>query len=104
MLLVKGKNGKSVILDIINKNTKSISIVYYNQPVLDGLFINSDTMSFQDFMLKLRQYVDKINIHDKVFDYLIIYTNQGEPTIKRHKELFQRWENAYGFQVIVGCQ
>ncbi len=104
MLLLKGKNYKSVILDIISKNTNNLTIVYYNQPVLSGLYINSDTMNFQEFMFELRQYIDKLSKDEKQFDYLIIYTNKGEPTIKHQKELFQKWENTYGFQVIVGCQ
>lgn len=104
MLLVKGKKGKSVILNIISQNTKNITIAYYNQPVIDGLFINSDTMDFKTFIFELSKYVDTINNKDKTIDYLIIYTNQGEPTIKNQKELFQKWENVYGFQVIIGCQ
>jgi len=104
MLLVKGKKGKSVILNIISQNTKNITIAYYNQPVIDGLFINSDTMDFKTFIFELSKYVDTINNKDKTIDYLIIYTNKGEPTIKKQKELFQKWENVYGFQVIIGCQ
>lgn len=104
MLLVKGKKGKSVILNIISQNTKNITIAYYNQPVIDGLFINSDTMDFKTFIFELSKYVDTINNKDKTIDYLIIYTNQGEPTIKNQKKLFQKWENVYGFQVIIGCQ
>ncbi len=60
MLLVKGKKGKSVILNIISQNTKNITIAYYNQPVIDGLFINSDTMNFKTFIFELSKYVDKI--------------------------------------------
>ena len=103
MLLLKGKQGKSIILDIIVKNTKSISVIYYNQPVISGLHINSDTMKFKDFMFELQKYIKQID-NTSHFDYLIIYTNQGEPTIEHQKELFQKWENLYGFQVIVGCK
>jgi len=105
MLLLKGKNGKSIILDIISKNTNSTAIVYYDKPIIeDGLFMNSGTMSFQDFMFELRQYMNNFNKEDKRIDYLIIYTNQGEPTIKHQKELFQKWENVYGILIIIGCK
>ena len=103
MLLLKGKQGKSVVLDILSKNTNSVSIIYYNQPVISGLYINSDTMTFQKFMSDLQKYVETISKKSR-YEYLIIYTNQGEPTIKNQKELLQKWENIYGFQVIVGCK
>lgn len=105
MLLLKGKNGKSVILEIISENTNNITMVYYDKPVIkDSLFMDSSRISFQDFMFELRQYISNLNKEEKLFDYLIIYTNQGEPTITHQKELFQKWENIYGFQIIVGCK
>ena len=104
MLLVKGKNGKSVILELIDKNTQSLTFVYYNQALIeDSLWINSDTMKFQDFMFELSQYIKSLD-NNTCYEYLIIYTNMGEPTIKNQKELLQKLENTYGFQVIVGCQ
>lgn len=104
MLLLKGKTGKSIILDIISKNTNNITIIYYDKPVISGLFMDSSTMSFKNFMFELQQYMNKIIDESEQIDYLIIYTNQGEPTIKNQKELFQKWENVYGIQIIVGCR
>jgi len=105
MLLLKGKVGKLTILDIISKHTNSRVIIYYDKAVIDdSLFMDSSTMSFQEFMFELRQYMNNLNKDHKQFDYLIIYTNQGEPTIKHQKELFQKWENVYGIQIIIGCK
>jgi len=106
MLLVKGKNGKSNILDLIDTHSKAITFVYYNQAlILNSMWYNSSTMSFKDFMFELRKYIqENLENSDERYDYLIIYTNQGEITIKHQKELFQKWENIYGFQVIIGCQ
>jgi hypothetical protein len=103
MLLLKGKAGKSEVLDILSKETNSLTVIYYNQPVLSGLYVNSDTMKFQDFMFELQKYIKPLSNQPK-YDYLIVYTNQGEPTIKNQKELFQQWESIYGFKILVGCQ
>lgn len=103
MLLLKGKVGKSVILEIIHKNTYALTYVYYNQPVIeDCIWVNSDSMEFGEFLNELD---NQLKIYDCMhYDYLIIYTNKGEIPIKNKKELIESWEKAYGVTVIVGCK
>jgi hypothetical protein len=103
MLLIKGKSGKSVIMNILSKNTKNITIIYDNCSVfLDGLILNSDNYSFKEFIFELSNYIK--GLEENQIDYLIIYTNQEEQIIKYQEELFQKWEYIYGFSIIVGCK
>lgn len=106
MLLVKGKVGKSVILELIHKNTKSLTFIYYSQPVIDGgLWVNSDTMTFTDFVGDVSNYMETYRDEiDGQYEYLIIYSNQGEKPMKYRKDMFEKWEKEYGFSVIVGCK
>lgn len=105
LLLLKGKVGKSVVLDMLSKSTKSISAVYYNQPVLmDALFVNSDVMDFPTFITELNRYLDKLSTTEQHYEYLIIYTNKTQITVDRKRKLYEEWENKYGFQVIIGCK
>ena len=106
MLLLKGKAGKSVILELIHKdeNTKSLTFIYYNQPIIDGgMWVNSDAMEFNDFMTELSNHLNSIGC-DVNYDYLIIYTNKGETTIRNKKDLIEKWEKDYGVTTIVGCK
>ena len=104
MLLVKGKAGKSVVLEQIHNNTNSLAFIYYNQPVIDGgIWINSDTVDFNGFMANVSKYLDKIE-HDIWYDYLIIYTNKGEIPIRNKRDLIEEWEKDYGVTVVIGCK
>lgn len=106
MLLLKGKAGKSVILEIIHKdkNSKSLTFIYYDQPVIDGgIWVNSDAMDFNDFMAELSNHLSLIG-YDINYDYLIIYTNKGETTIRNKKDLIEKWERDFGVTAIVGCK
>ena len=104
MLLVKGKAGKSFVLEQIHNNTNSLAFIYYNQPVIDGgIWINSDTVDFNGFMANVSKYLDKIE-HDIWYDYLIIYTNKGEIPIRNKRDLIEEWEKDYGVTVVIGCK
>lgn len=104
MLILKGDVGKSVILEYIYKNTNSLAFVYYEQPVIDGaLWVGMKSIQFDDFMRKIPEYLNK-NEKDNRYDYLIIYTNENEGSIKGKRRLIEEWEKEYGFTVIVGCK
>lgn len=104
MLLLKGKVEKSVILEQLFHNTNSLAVIYYNQPVIDGgLWVNSDTTRFDDFITELSKYLNSIELNIR-YDYLIIYTNKGEIPIKNKKDIIKKWEDDFGFTVIVGCK
>lgn len=103
MLLLKGKAGKSIILEVVHKNTYALTYVYYNQPVIeDCVWVNSDSMEFGEFLTELDNQLKTYNCMH--YDYLIIYTNKGETSIKNKKELIESWEKDYGFTVIIGCK
>ena len=104
MLLLKGKSGKSVILEQIYKNTNSLAFVYYEQPVIDGaLWVGMKSVQFGDFMRKIPEYLDK-NEKNSRYDYLIIYTNESDVDVWSEKRLIEEWEKNYGFTVIIGCK
>ena len=104
MLLLKGKVAKSVILEQLFHSTNSLAAIYYNQPVIDGgLWVNSDTMEFKDFITELSKYLYSIEPNTR-YEYLIIYTNKGETPIKNKKEIIEKWEDDFGFTVVIGCK
>ena len=104
MLLLKGKAGKSIILEVVHKNTHALTYVYYNQPVIeDSIWVNSDSVEFDEFLTELDNQL-KLYGNSMYYDYLIIYTNKGETPIKNKKELIESWEKDYGFTVIIGCK
>jgi hypothetical protein len=104
MLLIEGDTGKSIIIELIHKNTNALTFVYYNQPVVDGgLWINSDTMEFGEFVIEVDRYIEPMRSHEGC-NYLIIYTNKSRKTVRNKKILFKEWEEKYGFNVIIGCR
>lgn len=104
MLILKGDKGKSVILEHIYKNTNSLAFVFYEQSIIDGaLWVGMKSIQFDDFMRNIPEYLNK-NECDNRYDYLIIYTNEGEEDIKRKRRLIKEWEKDYGFTVIIGCK
>ena len=89
MLILKGRAGKSVILEHIYKSTNSLAFVYYEQPVIDGaLWVGMKSIQFDDFMRQIPKYLDK-NERNNRYDYLIIYTNETEEDIKSKRRLIE---------------
>ncbi len=104
MLLLKGKAGKSNILEQIYKNTNSIAFVFYEQPVIDGaLWIGMRSVQFDDFVKQIPKYLKKYKSNSR-YDYLIIYTNEDENIIRDKQRLIEEWEKSFGFTVIIGCR
>ena len=104
MLILKGKAGKSVVLEHIYKNTNSLAFVYYEQPVIDGaLWVGMKSVQFDEFIRQIPKYLDKSNSNSR-YDYLIIYTNEKEEEIRGKRRLIEEWEKSYEFTVIIGCK
>lgn len=104
MLILKGKSGKSVILEHIYKTTNSLAFVCYEQPVIDGaLWVGMKSVQFDHFIRQIPEYLDK-NEKNSRYDYLIIYTNEAEEDIRGERRLLEELERVYGFTVIVGCK
>lgn len=78
MLLLKGDEGKSRVVEAILYGTDSVAIVYYdNQLPFSSLFLDSKTHSLNDLkrsVLQVNYETGKLN-PDFVLDYIIIYTN-----------------------------
>lgn len=103
MLLLKGKSGKSVILEHLYKTTNSLAFVFYEQPVIDGaLWIGMKSVQFDHFIRQIPEYLDK-NERGNRYDYLIIYTNESEDSIKGNIRLIESLEREFGFTVIMSC-
>ena len=80
MLILKGKNGKSRIIETILDTMNNVCFVYNNYPLFeDSICLNSDMYSLEH----LKQcIVEEVNKYQELYDYLIIYTNKAEDDLK----------------------
>jgi hypothetical protein len=77
MLVLKGKQGKSRIVEILLKNTKSIAYVYYYKPMsFDSYFISSKMFGLEEVVRTIR--LDTLDGKPRNFEYFIVYTNEEE--------------------------
>ena len=82
MLILKGENGKSGVIDIILDSTISTCFVYYDYPL--GAFKNSIWLDSRQYTLEHLKLcmTQEITKYKEYYDYLIIYTNQKESDLK----------------------
>ena len=76
MIILKGENGKSKIIDIILDLTISDCFVYNDYPIAtfkDSIWLDSRQYSLEHLKLCM---VQEITIYKDYYDYLIIYTNE----------------------------
>lgn len=96
MLIVKGKNQKSVLANILLYRTKSICFQYYDYPVIyDAVCVESTKYSLNDFIECIAEEFEKVSAYEAYYDYLIIYTNEKEEDLK---ELIE-WFNEHGREI-----
>lgn len=79
MLILKGENGKSKVIEAVLNHTKSVCFIYCDKQIqLDGIWINSNKHS-------VKQLEDYVTIYlensTEFYDYVIIYTNVPEEDI-----------------------
>ena len=82
MLILKGENGKSRVVDIILDSTISACFVYDDYPLVafkNSIWLDSRQYSLEHLKLCM---VQEITRYKEYYDYLIVYTNQKERDLK----------------------
>ena len=104
MLLLKGNNGKSRVVEDILNTTSSICFVYNEYPLFkDSICLYSSVHTLEH--LKECIVTDVVG-YEEYYDYLIIYTNQTESDLKNLVD----WLNnkpliPYGYRnIILTCK
>ncbi len=83
MLIVKGKNGKSVLAQILVHHTQSICFEYYDYPVMYFSYcVDSEIYSLTEFAEYIEEELENLNADERHYDYLIIYTNEKEEDLE----------------------
>ena len=97
MLILKGNNGKSKIIEMILNNTKSICFIYYDEQIpLEGIWVDSSQYSTEE----LREcIVEHFRNDNTTYEYVILYTNLPEEKINMIP-----WSKWIGKNVIVTCK
>lgn len=97
MLIVKGKNKKSILANILLNKTKSICFQYYNTPVIfNSICVDNGEYSLGNFIECIAEELKKVNADRTHYDYLIIYTNEKEEDLK---ELID-WLNGHKWRIL----
>jgi len=81
MLILKGRGGKSFVMERLMTNSDSIGICYANEfPIFDNLFIcKRDRVNAYDFTHDwLYPKMEEFAQNDMRFDFLIIFTDLEE--------------------------
>lgn len=106
MLMIKGDNGKSVVANILLDSTNSKCFVYNDYPVINNsLCVDSTKYSLAEFMQCIKEYHTNIAHPDDQYDYLIIYTNQTEISLKRFIGWLVEYNNFFCCKdIIVMCR
>ncbi len=106
MLIVKGKNQKSVLANILMDATKSLCFEYYDYPVMYNSYcVDSEVYSLYDFIEYMAETFKELNADRVHYDYLIIYTNEKEEDLKEGVDWLteQRWR-IFCKDIIVMCK
>ena len=83
MLILKGQNGKSRVIDLLMDKTHSVCFVYNDYPLIfDSIGVDSTQYSLNDFIQCLSEEIKDAIVNDRHYDYLIIYTNQQEENLR----------------------
>ena len=83
MLILKGQNGKSRVIDLLMDKTHSACFVYNDYPLIfDSIGVDSTQYSLNDFIQCISEEMKDAIVNDRHYDYLIIYTNQQEENLR----------------------
>lgn len=107
MLIVKGKNQKSILANILLDKTKSICFQYYDMPVIfNSICVDNREYSLSGFIKCIaKEFEGVISIDRTPYDYLIIYTNEKEEDLKELIDWLNkhRWE-IFCNDILVMCK
>ena len=79
MLIVKGKNRKSVFVNTLMNKTNSICFEYYDKPVIfNSICVDNTKYSLMDFIECMAEEFKRVNADRRHYNFLIIYTNEKE--------------------------
>lgn len=106
MLLLKGENGKSAVLNDLGMCTDSICFEYYDMPVVckNSIWINSNDYSLIDLQAAITEIMDD---NEYTYIYLIVYTNEKEEDLKDFIEWLNDNEAMFKYRcanIILACK
>lgn len=84
MLILKGNSMKSDIINSIVQNRKCICFEYHDNPVcFESFFVDSSKYTLDDLINEIDSIFES-SFCDTFFDYLLVYTNEKENTLKKY--------------------
>ena len=101
MLVLKGLQGKRLVLEDLQKNTEAISFI----------FSETSSLLFGDYLLNYKTIAEAIQPiqkileeKNKIYTYIIFYTNFPEQETKELKELLEKLEKTQCQVGILMCK
>ena len=96
MLILKGDNGKSRVIDFIRNQASNLCFEYSDYPVMDGaIYVNTRKYNLLDFLECISDTIKDALLNDKHYDYLLIYTNWDEESLEK----IISWISQYGYRL-----
>lgn len=105
MLILKGNAGKSRVIDILMEQTGSVCFVYNDYPLIfNAICVDSKEYSLDDFFNEIEFMFEK-DFATEYFQYLLIYTNEKERSLKRYLKWLEDNRQALRCgQIIITCR
>lgn len=106
MLILKGENGKSQILESLSQVATVFTYVYYDSQLPFGnIFVNSEDTSLKDFTNTLEQQNKESQESIYNVEYIVVYTNLVEAALFDFITWIKNNEKHFNCkQVIITCK
>lgn len=108
MLLLKGNQGKSFVVDAMMSRKHVCTIAYCDHPIqmLDWWIVDSKEYGISELIESIEGIVlEEINNDDMPFVFLVIYTNEKEEDLVELFDWIESNERKFDcFQVLVTCK
>lgn len=107
MLILKGKNEKSRIIEYIRMGMgsmvhNSFCFEYDESPVIhNSLYMETNKFSLDEFRENIEMYLEKMYLEDKSPKYIFVYTNEQESDLS---DLIQWLDSVKYCTIILACQ
>lgn len=104
MLILRGNQGKSKVVETLLTGSNSIAYIYYDQAMpFDSYFISSKMFGIEEVTRAIR--LDTLDDRSRNFDYFIVYTNEEEHNLQSIIETLREFESIGVCRVgIVTCK